>query len=155
MRDEIVEPDEVLKRSSSESDRFLRYGALLYGAGLALHLADHIRRGIDVLTPEVERAGYLSTIVGLVVIALILVRHRWAPAMAAAIGIPVAVGVAAVHLLPRWSDLSDSFVGPRGTGVNGFSWMVVLVEIAGALALGLAGLNALRGPRSAARPHGT
>ncbi len=130
--------------STSRGEQFLRYGALLYAAGLALHLADHLRRGTDVLTPQVQAAGYLSTAVGLVVIALVLSRHRLAPLMAAVTGISIAFGVAAVHLLPHWSAFSDAFPGARNTGVTALSWTVVLVEIAGALALGLAGVFELR-----------
>lgn len=125
-------------------DRFLREAALLYGVGLVLHTADHFRRGVDVVTDEVLSVGYVSTAAGIVVIALVLMRHRWAPTAALLLGFPVAVGVAAVHLLPRWSTLSDAFPGAHGTGVTAMSWAVVLLEIAGALALGVAGLSAAR-----------
>ena len=124
--------------------RMLTYATLLYGAGLLLHTADHFRRGVDVLTTEVQWAGYLSTILGLSTIALVVMRHRLAPWAAAAAGIPVAVGVAAVHLLPHWSPFSDAFPGAHGTGVTALSWSVVLIEIAGALGIGLAGLALLR-----------
>jgi hypothetical protein len=49
--------------------------------------------------------------------------------------------VSAAHLLPHWSSLSDSL--PDGN-VDGFTWVAVLIEIVGALALGIAGVNALR-----------
>lgn len=125
------------------SDRLLRGGALLYGVGLVLHLADHFRRGTEVLTGEVNLLGTISTIAGVAVIVMVFVRHHLAPAAAVALGFPVAIGVAAVHLLPRWSDFSDAFPGST-TGVNAMSWTVVLIEIVGAFALGLAGLAALR-----------
>ena len=68
--------------------------------------------------------------------------------MAAALtGIPVAVGVAAVHLLPKWSAFSDPFVGAHNTGVTAASWSVVLVEIAGVLAMGIVGLAIVRDER--------
>ena len=117
---------------------------LLYGAGLALHTADHFRRGVDVVTDEVLSLGYVSTAVGIAVIAMVLTGHRWAPTAATALGFSVAVGVSAVHLLPHWSTLSDAFPGADGTGVTAASWAVVLVEIAGGLAMGTAGLAALR-----------
>ena len=135
-------------------DRWLRYGASLYGAGLLLHLADHLRRGTDVLTPEVLWAGYLSTAAGLFVIALVLTRHRLAPGMAAVTGLSIAVGVAAVHLLPHWSSFSDAFPGARATGVTPLSWAVVLIEIAGALALGLAGVSMVRRSGRVPDPRG-
>lgn len=128
-------------------DRFLRNAALLYGAGLVLHLADHLRRGTDVLTGEVNLLGTISTVAGTITIALVLTRHRFAPIAAVALGFPVAFGVAAVHLLPHWSDFSDAFPGST-TGVNALSWTVVLIEIAGSFLLGLAGAFAWRRPGS-------
>jgi hypothetical protein len=118
---------------------WLRYYALFYALGLALHTADHFRRGLDAVTPQVLWAGNVSTAIGITVAALVIVGHRWAPLLAAVTGIPVAVGVAAVHMLPKWSALSDAFVGAHNTGVTAFSWTVVLIEIAGAVAMGIAG----------------
>ena len=129
-------------------DRALLGGTALYGAGLALHLADHLRRGMDVLTVQVEAAGYLSTGVGLVTIALVLMRHRWAPLAAAVVGTSVAIGVAAVHLLPTWSAFSDAFPGGQDQGVTAMSWTVVLIEIAGAGLMGTSGWRALNRSRS-------
>ncbi len=127
-----------------DETRWLKYSALLYMLGLALHTADHLRRGIDILTPQVQWAGYLSTAVGITAVALVLVGHRLAPVVAALTGIPVAVGVAAVHLLPKWSAFSDAFPSAHHTGVTGLSWTVVLIEIAGALAMGTVGASIIR-----------
>jgi hypothetical protein len=106
-----------------------------------------------VLTPEVFWAGMVAAVVSLVAIGLVLVRHRLAPLFAAAVGFPLALGVAAVHLLPPWGVLSDSL---SAGGVDAFSWVAVLAEIGGALLLGAAGLYALRlrgvsGPAAPAR----
>jgi hypothetical protein len=138
------------RETSSREQVFLRNAAILYGAGLVLHFADHVRRGTEVLTGEVSLLGTISTVAGVVTIGLIMTRHRLAPVAAIALGFPVAVGVAAVHLLPRWSDFSDAFPGST-TGVNAMSWTVVLIEIAGAFALGLAGLAMMRRSREPAR----
>ena len=126
------------------ADRYLRAAALVYAAGLVLHTADHVRRGLDTVTPAVLWAGNISTAIGLVTVVLVLSRHRLAPLAAAVTGVPIALGVAAVHLLPNWGALSDPFVGGAAAGVTIWSWTVVLVEIAGALMLGLAGALALR-----------
>ena len=123
--------------------RWLRWATALYALGLAAHTADHIRRGTGVISPEVYWAGIVSTTAGVGTIALVAARHRLAPLAAALLGIPVALGVAAVHLLPHWSALSDAFPGAVGTGVTPLSWLVVLVEIAGAFALGVVGLRML------------
>jgi hypothetical protein len=127
----------------SSREGLLRSAAVLYGAGLALHTADHIRRGVGVLTPEVYWLGTISTIAGVVTLVLVLARHRRAPLVAALVGFQVALGTAAVHLLPHWSSFSDALPGARGTGVTLFSWIVVNIEIVGALLMGIFGANLL------------
>ena len=122
----------------------LRYATLLYAFGLIVHTADHLHRGIDVLTWEVFWAGNVSTVLGVSVIVLVFAGHRLAPLLAAVTGISVAIGVSAVHLLPHWSAMSDAFPGASGTGVTPVSWGVVLIEIVGALAMGIAGASLLR-----------
>jgi hypothetical protein len=127
----------------SSRERFLMNAALLYGTGLVLHTADHIRRGLGVLTPEVFWLGGVSTIVGVVTIVLVFARHPRAPLIAAIMGFQVALGTSAVHLLPHWSSFSDALPGARGTGVTAFSFVVVNIEIVGAFLLGIAGANLL------------
>jgi hypothetical protein len=122
-------------------DPLLVAATTLYAVGLASHTADHVRRGTAVLSPEVFWLGIVSTIVSVLTIALIAARHPWGQTLAALIGLPVAAGVAVVHLLPHWSVLSDAFPGARGTGVTAMSWTVVLLEIAGAAAMGVAALR--------------
>jgi hypothetical protein len=121
--------------------RYLRFAALFYALGLGLHTVDHVRRGLDVLTPEVQWAGNLSTAVGIATVALVLIGNRFGPLAAALTGVPVGVGVAAVHLLPHWSAFSDAFPGSHGAGVTAMSWTVVLIEIVGAIAMGVIGLR--------------
>jgi hypothetical protein len=131
-----------------DEHRWLKYCALFYALGLALHTADHLRRGLDVVTPQVLWAGNLSTAIGVTVVVFVLLGHRYGPVLAAATGIPVAVGVAAVHLLPKWSALSDTFEGAHNTGVSALSWTVVLMEITGALAMGVVGFMIVRNRRA-------
>lgn len=128
---------------------WLKYSALFYALGLALHTADHFRRGLDAVTPQVLWAGNVSTAIGITVAALVIVGHRSGPLLAAVSGIPVAVGVAAVHMLPKWSALSDAFVGAHNTGVTAVSWTVVMIEIVGAVAMGIAGWKVVREERTA------
>src|SRR5437899_6563560 len=123
----------------------LRYATLLYAFGLIVHTGDHLHRGVDVLTPEVFWAGNISTVLGVAVIALVLVGHPSAPLFATLLGFTVAPGVAAAHLLPHWSAFSDAFPGAHGTGVTAVSWAVVMIEITGLLAMGVAGLSLLLG----------
>jgi hypothetical protein len=84
-------------------------------------------------------------------ITLVFARHRLAPLLCVITGFFVAFGVAAVHLLPGWSAFSDAFPGGHGTGVTVLSWAVVLIEIACAFLMGLAGLAALRRPERVTR----
>jgi len=60
----------------------LRYSALIFLAELLAHGADHLRRGIDAMTPQVFWAGTGLAILGLMAIALILRRHLLAPMFA-------------------------------------------------------------------------
>jgi hypothetical protein len=96
-----------------------------------------------VVTPEVFWAGTLSTIAGVVTLRLVFTRHRLAPLVATVFGFQTALGVTAVHLLPHWSSFSDALPGARGTGITTFSWIVVNIEIAGALFLGIFAANSL------------
>jgi hypothetical protein len=140
----LVGAGDVSGRSTKRnSDIALRLAAWLYLVGLIAHTADHIRRGTSVVTTEVLALGVLSTIAGIVTVALIFTRNHRAPLVAAVFGFQVAIGVAVVHLLPKWSAFSDAFLGSRGTGISAMSWTVVLIEIAGGLALGIAGASAV------------
>src|SRR5262249_1818332 len=121
--------------------RLLRFCALFYAVGLALHTVDHVRRGLGAVTPQVLWAGNVSTAIGVAVVVLVIVGNRYGPVLAALAGIPIAVGVAMVHLVPKWSALSDSFEGAHNTGVTAMSWTVVLIEIVGALLMGIVGIR--------------
>jgi hypothetical protein len=134
------------------NEQILRYATASYAVALALHTADHLHRGVSLLTAQVLWLGNVSTAAGLVTVALVFMRHRRAPLAAAALGIPTALGVAAVHLLPTWSAFSDAFPGAHHTGVTAVSWFVVLLEIAGATAMGVAGIATMRHQRELA-PH--
>ena len=57
----------------ADEHRWLRYCALFYALGLALHTADHLRRGLDAFTPQVQWAGNVSTAVGISVAVLVIV----------------------------------------------------------------------------------
>jgi len=110
----------------------------MFLAGLLLHNADHFRRGLDAVTPAVLWAGSLSGIVSLAAIGLTLRGYHRGPLLAAAVGFSMALGVSMVHLLPRWSALSDSL--PDGN-VDPLTWIAVLCEIVGALVFGWVGLR--------------
>jgi hypothetical protein len=119
----------------------LQKASLVYLLGLALHNADHFRRGLDATTLHVLWSGNVTTVLGIVGVVMILTKHRYAPQAAVAFGLPIAFGVTAVHFLPDWfGPFSDSF---RAQDMSLVSWAVVAIEVAGALAVGVYGLRVL------------
>jgi len=124
-----------------QDDRVLRYAAVLFAVGFLFHTADHLRRGSDSISTELFWAGNTTSVVSIVVIVMVLTGYRWAPQIAAVAGFALAFAFTSAHLLPHWSELSDSFVDG---GVSAVSWVAALLEITGALALGIAGVYELR-----------
>ena len=109
----------------------------LFVAGFVVHNADHARRGVDAVTDHVVWAGTFVAIAAAVILTLVFTDHPEAPLAAAAGGFGIAVGVSATHLLPDWGVLSDPLLDLSAT-----SWVAVLAEIVGAIALGFSGLRA-------------
>lgn len=142
------------RNETARTSALLRWATALYAVGLVAHTVDHLRRGVDVITPEVLWAGNVSTVAGVALIVLVYAKHRMAPAAAVAFGFSMALGVSAVHLLPHWSAFSDAFPGAHHTGVTPVSWTVVLVEIVGGLAMGIAGARMMRSAARSDAVHG-
>ena len=127
------------------SERFLRTTAVVFAIALLVHGADHLRRGVGVITDVVLGAGTAQAVVGAAVVVLVFRRHRLAPGLAAGVGIASAVGFAVAHLLPHWSALSDPYTGSVvAPHVNAFSWFSALFEIGADLAFGVVALQILR-----------
>jgi hypothetical protein len=122
-------------------DARLVLAGYVFMVGSAIHLVDHLRRGQDSVTEQLYWAGNLALVVQVVVITLVLTRHRVAPLAAAAAGFPLAIAFTAAHWLPHWSSLSDSFVDD---GASAFSYVASITEIVGAAAVGVAGLAVIR-----------
>lgn len=116
----------------------LATAAALFVAMNILHSLDHVRQGIDRLAVEVLAAGTLLSIVALLGLVLAVRRDPRAPVVCAGVGVAGALGVAASHLAPHWSALSDPY---PGLGVDALSWAVMLAEIAAALVLAVAGVR--------------
>lgn len=123
----------------------LPLAAATFMVGNLLHGADHVRRGWGLpllgLTPEVMILGVLLTAGAVVTLALALTNHRLGPPVAVAVGFIAAVGVSAAHLAPPWGVFSNSYLALRP---DVFAWVVVLIEIGGAIFTGMAGLLAMR-----------
>src|SRR5438309_4518885 len=119
--------------------RLLRWTAASYGVAWAIHNADHLRRGTDVVTTEVLVLGAVAGIFQVLAVAAVFFKHRLAPMLAVAVGLPAGIGISSVHLLPQWSSFSDALPGAHGTGITLFSWIAVVLETATAFAFAAAG----------------
>lgn len=132
-----------------DDDRLLRMTAIAYALAIAVHFADHIRRGLDASPGVVIALGGVAALFQVTAIVAALTGRAVAPLLAFAVGLPDAVGVFAVHLLPRWSALSDPFPGSDAVHVTALSWASGVAEIATGLAFAYAGWVAMRARREA------
>ena len=114
----------------------LAAAATLFLAANIVHTLDHVRQGVDRLAGEVLAGGTLLTLAAVLALVLALRRDQRAPVVCAGVGLAGALGVAASHLAPHWSALSDAY---PGLGLDVLSWAVMLAEIAAALVLAVAG----------------
>jgi len=97
-----------------------------------LHTADHQRQGTEGLTWEIYLGGSAITIAAIASLVLAWRRDGRAPIFGAVLGLSAAAGIAASHIAPHWSAFSDSYPQIHADAI---SWVVVLLEIAGALVL--------------------
>jgi hypothetical protein len=126
-------------------ERLLRRTGVVMAVAVAVHGADHLRRGVDVITDQVRTAGGVQFALAALALVLVFRRHPAAPAVAVAVGFASAAGFVAAHLLPNWGAFSDAFTGEDvAPGVNALSWAAALFEIGADLAFGWAGLRVLR-----------
>lgn len=134
--------------TQSSWERRLRYAAVIFAVGLAVHGADHARRGFDAVSDPVEWAGTTQIVLALIALVLVGVRHRWAPHAAIVVGFASAFGFAAAHVLPTWGVFSDSFLTPaHHAGVTWFSWVTAGLEIGAGLVFGWVGGSGAAPPR--------
>ena len=123
-----------------ESRDSLAIAALAFVVANLLHTADHLRQGLGGLTPAIVVGGTSLTVLEIVVMVMALRGHPRAPAFCAVVGLSGAVGIAASHLAPHWSTLSDPY---PDLSVDALSWAVMLAEIAAALVLAIVALRRL------------
>jgi hypothetical protein len=113
-----------------------------------LHTLDHLRQGVGGLTWEILAGCSVLTVLAVAVLVLALRRDQRAPAFAAVVGFSGAVGIASAHIAPHWSALSDSYLDIHA---DALSWIVMLLEVGAALALGMVALGALIGKNPSTR----
>jgi hypothetical protein len=119
----------------------LRLAAIAFAVAVALHTADHLRRGVGSVDADVLWAGNLALVLEIGVVVLVLTDHRWAPLAAAVIGGSLAAGYILVHVLPAHGWLSDPLFSG---GASRLSQVAALLEIATATWLAVAGAAELR-----------
>jgi hypothetical protein len=121
----------------------LRVTAWAYAATIAIHLVDHLRRGTGASPTGVIALGTFALLLQVLAVVAVLTRHRHGPLLAAAVGLPDALGIVAVHLLPTWSALSDSYAS-GAPGTTWFSWTTAIAEALAAAAFAVAGWAEMR-----------
>ena len=119
----------------------LALASIVFVAANVLHTLDHLRQGTGDLTTEILVAGTLLSLSAIATLYLVLRRHPHAPLVAAVVGFSGAAGVAASHIAPHWSALSDPY---PDISVDALSWAVMLGELGAALLLGIVALRELR-----------
>ena len=119
----------------------LRTATGLFAVGFVLHNADDVRRGFGVIEDGVILGGTIAAMLVAVLFTVVVLGHPSGPFVAATVGLSLAAGVSAVHLLPSWGWLSDSL--PAGD-VDVITWVAVLAEIGGAALVGAVGLQILK-----------
>ena len=124
-------------RLQPDADRQLWLAGAAFGLACALHTVDHLRRGQGSITDALYWAGNFALVAEIVTVTLVLTRHRLAPLVAVCTAMPLALGFAAAHWLPEWSDLSDPI-----WEVDRLPWLSAVAsstEILSALWLAVAG----------------
>ena len=114
---------------------------ILFVAANLLHTADHQRQGTAGLRWEILAGGSAITIAAVASLVLAWRKDERAPIFGAVLGLSAAAGIAASHLAPHWSAFSDSYPEIHADAT---SWVVVLLEIAGALLLAAVAVRELR-----------
>jgi hypothetical protein len=119
---------------------WLAIAAIAFLAANLLHSADHLRQHMAGVDVAVKVGGALLTVAAVEVFRRR--RHPGAPLLATVVGFTAAILVAASHIAPHWSLLSDSYVDDIHP--DALSWAVMLLEVATAFVLGIVGAHTLR-----------
>lgn len=155
LRGELPPPLEAMPRPSQDRaaapDRrapLVRANVVLLAA-VALHGVDHALQetGLGEVTTEVVLGGVAIGVVALVSLVFALRAHRSAPVVAIAGGPWIAIAVVTSHFLPHWSAFSDSYAE---IGAGAISYVAAGAVVAAGLAVGAAGVAALRPRRDVA-----
>ena len=127
------------------AERWLRITAVVYAVAFVIHTGDHLRRGLGSSPWLVVLAGTLAGVAQVTAIAAVLTGRPWGARLAALVGLVDAAGIALVHFVTAPSPVTDPVVGSAAADVQPATPLAVALEVAAALAFGLAGLVSTRG----------
>jgi hypothetical protein len=139
MTDQIQQPRD-------NADRFLRWAAVAFAIGFAVHGLDHLRRGMSASPPFIMAGGTVQGLFVVAAIVMVLTRRRQAPLAAIVVGFGSALVFTYAHLLPTavLRGDQDSFISPPHINVTWFSWVSAVTEIGTGTVFGIAGIQAIR-----------
>ena len=100
--------------------------ALAWVATDLAHLLDHVRQDRE-LPAEVTAVGTTGYVATAMLLVLVLRRHELARPYAIFFGVSAMLGFVLVHLLPRWSPISDPYGELDTDAVN---WLLVALPMA-------------------------
>jgi predicted transporter len=146
----LAGPGDVLQQLRTRRD-WLAIAATAFLAANFLHGIDHERQGTERLTTEVKIGGAMLSVLAIVTLIVVLRRSSHAPIVATIVGFWAVTNVSAAHIAPHWSALSDSY--PQ-SNVDALAWAVMLLEVATAFFLGVAGVHRLRARAQGAAERG-
>ncbi len=109
-----------------------------------IHDLDHVRQG-RALPSELYVVAVLALVSTGATLVLLIRRHRLSALAAVIVGLATVLGVAAVHVAPRRSLLSDSY---SHADADALSWGIIILMMFAGLALALRGSRALGGSRA-------
>jgi hypothetical protein len=106
---------------------------------LLIHALDHALRQEASVATAGQALGIAGMLGALLSLGLAAGASRLAPLATAIVGLSTAAGFVAVHLLPEWGAFSQPY---HDLGVDGVSWIGMLVPMIGAALVGAIGLRA-------------
>jgi hypothetical protein len=103
----------------------------------AFHDLDHVRQGRAIEAPVIL-LGVVAYLAAFTVLVLAAFRHPFRFVAATVVGFGTAIGFVLVHVLPDWGPYADGY---PDASVDVASWVVLGLDIAVALWVGLGGLR--------------
>ena len=136
------------------TDRFLRWAAVIFAIGFAVHGLDHLRRGMMASPTPVVVGGTVQGVFVVIAVAMALTHRKGAPQAAIVVGFGSGVLFTYAHLLPTFlSDYQDSFISAPHPNVTWFSWLSAVAEIGTGVLFGIAGARAVWARRRSPAPN--